>query len=474
MRTLDLCFRSTEREVTDGALTVTGVLPAWLRGTLYRNGPARFEVGATRCRHWFDGLAMLHAFTFSSGTVGYRGRFLRSAAFQEAERAGRLARSEFATDPDSFVLGRASGLRAAPMVTDNCNVNVAQLGDALFAVGETPVLQRLDGSTLEALGPLVLEDGLGGQLFSPHPLRDPARRQLVNFQTSFGARAQITFFTLAEGARKRRLLCNLESAEAAYMHSFGMSEKHLVLTECPLVASPAAMRAREKPFIENYAWRGDRPTRFTLISRANGKVRATFEAEPFYAYHHVNVFEDGDDVCVDLLAYPDASTLASLYLDSVRSGAPVRLVGQLRRYVLSPGAAGRTAHRVLSPVELELPSIHEAAHAGRPYRYVYGASSKVEGNFLDQLVKVDAQGGAALSWQQAGCHPSEPLFVPSPSADGAQAEDDGVVLSVVLDTQAASSFLLALEASTFRELGRASVPLPLSFGLHGTYVAASA
>jgi carotenoid cleavage dioxygenase-like enzyme len=42
---------------------------------------------------------------------------------------------------------------------------------------------------------------------------------------------------------------------------------------------------------------------------------------------------------------------------------------------------------------------------------------------------------------------------------------------VVLDTRKAASFLLILDASTFRELGRADAPHHIPFGFHGNYLA---
>ena len=86
----DLGFTSLATEVEDLALPVTGDLPAWLSGTLFRNGPARFEGGEVPFRHWFDGQAMLHRFTIADGRVGYANRFLRTKAYA-AVREGRLA-----------------------------------------------------------------------------------------------------------------------------------------------------------------------------------------------------------------------------------------------------------------------------------------------------------------------------------------------------------------------------------------------
>ena len=48
-----------------------------------------------------------------------------------------------------------------------------------------------------------------------------------------------------------------------------------------------------------------------------------------------------------------------------------------------------------------------------------------------------------------------------------------MILSVVLDTRKAASFLLILDASTFRELARAEARGHIPFGFHGNYLAAA-
>ena len=53
---------------------------------------------------------------------------------------------------------------------------------------------------------------------------------------------------------------------------------------------------------------------------------------------------------------------------------------------------------------------------------------------------------------------------------GAEAEDAGVVLSVVLDAAAGRSFLLVLDAATFEELARAEAPHHIPFGFHGQFL----
>jgi beta,beta-carotene 9',10'-dioxygenase len=109
---------------------------------------------------------------------------------------------------------------------------------------------------------------------------------------------------------------------------------------------------------------------------------------------------------------------------------------------------------------MELPNYDAARYStSGDYRFIYAVSINPQqrSGFYNQIVKFDLHGKADVHWYQPGCYPGEPVFVGRP---GRQAEDDGVVLSVVLDENAQTSFLLALDAHTFNELGRAQIPAP--------------
>lgn len=54
-----------QEEVSNRSLGTTGEIPSWLTGTLIRNGPITVTIDGKRNEHWFDGLAMLHAFSFN-------------------------------------------------------------------------------------------------------------------------------------------------------------------------------------------------------------------------------------------------------------------------------------------------------------------------------------------------------------------------------------------------------------------------
>jgi carotenoid cleavage dioxygenase-like enzyme len=58
------------------------------------------------------------------------------------------------------------------------------------------------------------------------------------------------------------------------------------------------------------------------------------------------------------------------------------------------------------------------------------------------------------------------VFVAEPDA---AEEDAGVLLSIVLDGERGSSFLLVLDARDLSELARAEVPHHIPFGFHGQF-----
>jgi carotenoid cleavage dioxygenase-like enzyme len=249
------------------------------------------------------------------------------------------------------------------------------------------------------------------------------------------------------------------------MHSFGMTERYVILAEWPIMVDPLDLLLRGKPFIENFEWVPKRGTRFRILRKSDGEEVATHTADAAFAFHHVNAFErDGEIVC-DVVTYPDASIIDALFLDRLRSDEPSPGTGHLRRYHL-PLTGGSVSSAVQSDERLELPRIHEAAARAQPYQYVYGVGEQGQGTFTDQLVKIDVETGGAQVWREDGTYPGEPVFVPHP--DG-EAEDAGAVLSVVLDPGAKRSFLLVLDADSFEERARAEVPHAIPFGFHGQF-----
>ncbi len=470
-------FRSLRDEVAVSHLPLDGSLPTWLGGTLVRNGPAQFEVGgappdAHAYRHWFDGLAMLHAFALdgAAGTVGYRNRALQTQTRRANEQKGRITRREFATDPCWGLFGRVMSL-FRPKLTDNASINVTRLAGEFVALTETPLPVAFDPATLDTLGTRRFEDDLTAPMTVAHPHVEPETGRLVSYLTDFGRTCRYQVVAIDPGTRRRTLLAELPVEEPAYMHSFAMTRRYVVLAEWPLVIDPLSLVKNDRPFIEHYRWEPERGVRFRVVSKQTGAEVATCTADARFAFHHVHAHETTTDggaaIACDVVTYPDSGIIDALYLDRLRDPAPTPATGTLRRYRL-PLTGGPASERVLSPTRLELPRVRPGG--ATPPRYVYGVGTRVPGNFTDQLVKIDAATGDARTWHARGCYPGEPVFVPAPTSTAADAcEDDGVVLSVVLDARAETSFLVVLDAATFTERARATVPHVIPHGFHGQF-----
>jgi len=128
---------------------------------------------------------------------------------------------------------------------------------------------------------------------------------------------------------------------------------------------------------------------------------------------------------------------------------------------------------------MELPTTNPA-YSYKKYRYAYGVSigGGKESIISDQLLKLDMDhpqiagedvhsDGSACIWREEHCFPGEPIFVANP--DGKE-EDDGVVLSVVLDGISTKSMLVVLDAKDMKELARAQMDITFPMGFHGAFV----
>lgn len=464
----DLGFGVTERELKLDSLPVRGRLPDWLRGVLIRNGPGTFRVGAQSYRHWFDGLAMLHRFAFAAGRVSYANKFLETRAYREARATGRISYSEFATDPCRSLFGRVMTV-FSPKLTDSAKVNVARVAEKFMALAETPIQVEFDPETLKSVGVFQYEKVSFGSMTTVHPQFDYARAEAYNLVTRFNALSQYRFYKLKGRAEPERI-AGLPVSQPAYLHSFGMSRGYFVLAEFPLRVNSIDLLLWLRPYIENFRWLPNLGAPFHLVERGTGRRVARFEAEPFFAFHHVNAFERGDELIVDLVAYDDAAILQSYYLNRLADAQAELPWGRLRRYRLPlRQKRGRARYEVVADVCLELPRFdYERFNTDGDYRYVYAVSVQPgqRRGFYNQLAKVDAATGATQVWHEANCYPGEAVFVGRP---GRRAEDDGVVLSVVLDAARGVSFLLVLDAQTFTERARAELPHAVLFGYHGEF-----
>ncbi len=457
-------FYSQEKEFSLRDIEVKGDIPDWLSGALLRTGPALFSLEHQQYNHWYDGLAMLYKFAFHDGKVDFACKYLQSDAYLKARETGQVCFKEWATDPCQTIFEQFKAFVVEPELTDNGNINIIQYGDELLATSETPLPLCFDEDSLETREHAHYTDSLEGQIEPSHPHYDREGR-VYSYLLKYGLFSKYQVYRMDPDTMEREVIASIRVRTPAYMHSFAMTENYAVLVEFPFIVRPIEMRFTTKPLIENFKWKPDRGTRYQVIDLKSGNV-TTYHGTAVFAFHHVNAYEENGSLLVDMICYEDASVVEELYLNKLRSNDPTHADGKLHRARIPVGGTGDVQLRELCPQKIELPRINYTQYNGRPYKYVYGAGTTQEGDWLDNITRINVETGESMTWFEGHCYPSEPVFALKP---GAEKEDDGVLLSLVLDSDAKNSFLLILDAHDLREIGRAYVKEVLPFSFHGNF-----
>ncbi|XP_038214747.1 carotenoid isomerooxygenase-like isoform X1 [Zerene cesonia] len=472
---------------------ITGRIPAWLRGTLLRNGPGSLNVGSMRFKHLFDSSALLHRFAIHGGQATYQCRFLRSNTYKKNHAAQRIVVTEFGTravpDPCHTIFDRVSAIfNPAESISDNAMISVYPFGDEIYAFTEGPIIHRIDATTLDTLDRINLMDRVALLNHTSHPHVMP-NGDVYNVGMSIVAgriRHVVVKFPFEE---KGDMFANAEVVGSmkprwplhpAYMHTFGITENYFVIVEQPLTVSLLNMvrnQLTNQPLIASLKWFPEYETHIVLISRTTGEEIKRYRTDTMFFLHIINSYEHEGNLVIDLCAYKDAKVLDAMYVDAIETmqtnaeyaewfrGRPKRLEMDLN----DPNMT-RIDAKILADVGCETPKTYYEKCNGRAYRYFYAISSDVDAEHPGSIIKVDTKTGNVTSWWDDGCYPSEPIFVPRPDS---KEEDDGIILSAILfGNEERRVGLLVLDAKTFQEEARAifKTPSPAPKCLHGWFL----
>lgn len=344
-------------------------------------------------------------------------------------------------------------------------------------------LQQIDPVTLEPIE-LFIYDGPGfsnpgSTLTSAHPGIGP-NHEVYNYILDFQAEPPVYQVFAIEADGRGRILANITDAPPAYIHSVSSTENYVIqiIWQSDL-GPPPEEGAPILDFIQ--PWDPERRTLFYLIDKKNGGVVAKYTAPAFFAFHEVNSFEDGEDIVIDLAVFPDNSWLENARLVHLRKVGPnnpnsdIDLAARFRRFRLGSFRSPQENDDLEAKIELEipfdignieLPRINDNYHH-KPYRYAYGVHTVKKGFFVDSIVKIDIETQTTKLWVPESNHlPSEPIFVARPGCDD---EDDGVLLTVAMDSAISRSNLVVIDAKSMEELGRAKMPIAMGYGFHGIW-----
>ncbi|KAI9730067.1 MAG: hypothetical protein M1834_006059 [Cirrosporium novae-zelandiae] len=558
-------------------LKVTGNIPEWACGTLYRTGPGHRSVTtdqgtAYKSGHWFDGFSQVHRFQIlpagspdadSPVRILYNSRRTCDGLIEKIRKTGKL---------DGFTFGRkydpCQNLFKKVMSTfepadsniqtpDSRNMGVTisvnfpglpEFKDTLKPSNadgavrhNTPIrticnktdrngFQLLDPETLAPVGlcdQSVLHPDLTGPLSGTHAKSDPITGDVYNYNLDLGANPTYRLFHVSASTGTTSILATFH-APAAYIHSIFLTANHVILCVWPAhLALNGAKMLHTRNIIDAISdFDPTAKAEWFVVDRTPSGcgLVSKFESPAFFAFHSINAFEEPNrnpnntstpssssiDIVADVTAYNTTEIITSMYYENLLSNSPAAIpssppnpntAAQIRRYRLpnipfpSPTknptttpipiiiTTTATTTDFTTPTPLQSPelAIINPTYLTRPHRYIYGITQFTHSTFVDGLVKLDTTNPTnptPLIWREHAQSPGEAIFIPRPRSGKCEdkkgemetEEDDGILLSVVLDGNKGTSYLLCLDAKTMREVGRAECEWAVAFGFHGTFV----
>ena len=461
-------FSSLTAECSLKNLTIDGIIPTWLHGSLMAVGPAKFELNNSRVKHWLEGFSMVHQFSFENGKVSYNNRFLETTYYCQSIEKGKFSNATCAVDPNASYFAKLAAALSKSNDRppyDNTNVNIINYGNCCIALTETPHMIFCDMRDLKTTGMCAYNDELEPHVSSAHPFIDPKTGELYNIATTFAKRSSYTVYKMNPKTLCRIPLTTIKASYPSYIHSFGVSNRYIIVTEVPYVVSPYDLVMSGKPYIENFNWKPKQKTKMTVISKATGAIVQTYELDPFFTFHHINAHDTGEQIFVDLIALPDASHMKSLYMNQIKQNKNITFPqGTIMRIALDLNSS-KAKSIPLSPVKIEMPRINPE-YMTKSYRYIYGENSSHPQAYYDQIVKIDLKAHTVKTWHHSHCYVTEPIFVPKPNG---LKEDDGVVLSIILDMRSSTSSLIILDGPSLELVAKVRLPHHIPFTTHSNY-----
>ena len=440
---------------------IEGRLPAELRGTFYRNGPAVHERFGMRYRHMFDGDGMVQAFRFDGRGVTHRARVLATPKLVRETGAGRRLVSGFGTEVDGAIRPhRADDLNVA-------NISMLDHHGELLALWEGGSASVIDRDTLEWRRFKVWSKPLEGVPFTAHPKVEPDGT-LWAFGISFTPRPMLVLYHIDAGGGVVKARA-FDPGPLGMVHDFVVTARHLVIVIPPLVFEPSHAGGT---MLDSFVWRPSLGSRVLVVDKDDFDARRWYQLPAGFGFHHGNGWEDASgairyDHCV--------ATDATLMTETMRGV----MRGELRRaakehysqFTLRPD--GR-AEMEDTGEEAEFPRISPRV-TGRRNRYVYTLGVSFLGPSgwrLRQVVRRDLEAGTTDAFDYGpGTLAEEHVFVPRRIP---RSEDDGWLVGAFLDYARGLTGIAVFDATRVADgpMARAWLDYPLPLAFHGHFTPA--
>lgn len=454
----------TEYDATD--MEVIGEIPMDIEGVYLRNceNPVHEPLGRY---HPFDGDGMLHMMHFKDGKATYRNRFVRTRAFEAEAEAGEALWAGLAAHP---IKSKRPGECTQDQLKDASSTDVVvHAGKALSTHYQCGEGYRLDPITLEQLG---IESWTPIDGISAHPKVDENTGELLFF--NYSKYPPYMHYGVVGPDNKLKHYIPVETPGPRLPHDMAFTENYSILNDMPIFWRPELL---EKGIHAN-GYFPELGSRFAIVPRYGQPEDVRwFDADPTYVLHWLNAYEDGDEIVLD--GYFQENPMPGRATDVPEEYASLMpyvdlhsLQSRLHRWRFNM-KTGETTEKHLDDRVLEFGMFNQK-YAGKKYRYCYSVTAKPGWFLFTGLVKHDLDTGESWNYEFGEeRYGSEAPFVPR---IGATSEDDGYLVSFIIDMKENMSECILVDAQDI-EAGpvcRIKLPHRISSGTHACWADADA
>jgi carotenoid cleavage dioxygenase-like enzyme len=251
------------------------------------------------------------------------------------------------------------------------------------------------------------------------------------------------------------------------IHDMAFTENYAILPDFPMF-----LNAQGK-----IAMHWDMPSRFGLVPRDGGlgEVR-WFDAKPTFVQHWLNAYEEGDEIILDGYFQEDPlpEDLPKDHPAEVAQSFAIVHAGSIKpklyrwRFNLVTGETHEKCIDDRDRRNLEF-GVFNQRYAGRKYRYAYSTIMEPDICLMSGWVKHDLQTGESSEFKlPADVYCSESPFA---SKIGTKAEDDGYLLSFIIDEnrQASECWIFNANCIQHGPVTRIALPHKIKSGFHATW-----
>ncbi|MFB2938826.1 carotenoid oxygenase family protein [Aerosakkonemataceae cyanobacterium BLCC-F154] len=445
---------------------IAGKIPEGLRGTLYRNGPARLERGGKKVGHWFDGDGAILAVKFSdNGATGIY-RYVQTSGYLAESKAGKYLYGNYGmTAPGPF------WNQWFMSVKNSANTSVLALPDKLLALWEGGKPHALDLETLQTQG---LDDlsGLGENLtFSAHPKCDPKTGEIFNFGVGIGKNSTLNIYQ-SDSTGKIRRKSSFTVDGVPLIHDFVMAGKYLIFFVPPVRINVLPVLFGLQSYSDVMEWKPQLGTQVLVFDRTTLSLVSKSQTEPWYQWHFSNGYVNNDgEIAIDFFRYQDFQT--NQRLKQFPTGEiQIPAKSTLWQVRLDPQTGKVKSSEELLDRDGEFPIVPQE-NVGEFSRYTFmslhGKESDTTREIYGAIARFDHK---TNNIQEANLgenrYPNEPIYAPD-SLNPHQ----GWVLTVVYDGNNNQSEVWVFDSERLDDEPACKLGLPsvVPIGFHGTWKA---